>query len=245
MNGAKALCVIALAAWSILLPTSGSAQFTDVLKGVQKAIGKSGSGLSESSIIDGLKEALRVGSGNAVGLVSQVGGYLNNPAIRIPLPGWLQKAEKVLRATGFGSQLDAFETSMNRAAEKAAPEAKSIFWDAIKQMDIQQARKILEGGDNAATQYLRDKTYDRLRESFKPRVHQAMSKVGVTRQYQGLEERIQAIPFVGRPETDLDGHVTDGALEGLFHMLAQEEKKIRHDPAARVTDLLKKVFGAK
>jgi hypothetical protein len=141
--------------------------------------------------------------------------------------------------------VDAFEMSMNRAAEKAAPEAKSIFWDAIKQMNFSDARKILEGQDNEATLYFKEKTHGRLSEVFEPIVHNAMSQVGVTRKYQELDEKVRSVPFASILQFDLDAYVKDGALEGLFFMLSEEERKIRQDPAARVTDLLKETFGKK
>ena len=222
--------------------TQAQSQWGDVLKGAEKALGVGG-GLSDSKIVDGLKEALQIGTGNAVQTVSKVGGYYNNPKIKIPLPGTIQKVEKLIRAAGYGSQVDAFELSMNQAAEKAAPEAKGIFWDAIKQMSFTDARKILDGPDNAATLYFKDKTYGRLSEVFKPIVHDSMSQVGVTEKYQELDQSMANIPFVGSMRFDLDKYVDDKALDGLFFMLAQEEKKIRQDPAARVTDLLKEVFG--
>ncbi len=132
---------------------------------------------------------------------------------------------------------------MNRAAEKAAPEAKSAFWDAIKQMSFTDARKILEGRDNEATLYLKDKTFDRLGRTFKPIVHDSMSRIGVTQQYQDLNTKLSSIPFTKTLSFDLDQYVTEGALDGLFYMLAEEERKIREDPAARVNDLLKRVFN--
>ena len=155
------------------------------------------------------------------------------------------QAEKLLRAAGFGNQVDKFELSMNRAAERAAPEAKTIFLDAVKQMSFTDARQILDGPDDAATQYFQDKTSGRLQEIFKPITHQAMSEVGVTSAYQSLDNKIKTIPFADRMSFDLDQYVTDKALNGLYLTLAEEEKKIRQDPAARVTDLLKKVFGSK
>jgi hypothetical protein len=219
-------------------------QFGDILQGAKKALGVE-DGLTESKIIDGLKEALQLGTGNAVQMVSQVGGYYNNAKIKIPLPGSIQKVESLVRTAGFGSEVDAFELSMNRAAEKAAPEAKSIFWDAIKQMKVTDARQILEGGDNAATLYFKDKTYGRLSEIFKPIVHKSMSEVGVTEKYQQLDQKMAGVPFVGSKMFDLDQYVNDKALDGLFVVVAQEEKKIRQNPAARTTDLLKEVFGHK
>jgi hypothetical protein len=139
--------------------------------------------------------------------------------------------------------VDDFEKSMNRAAEQAAPQAKSIFWDAIKQMSFDDARNILNGADNSATLYFEDKTSARLGDVFKPIVGQSMEQVGVTNTYKDLNQKAQSIPFVDKFSFDLDEYVTDKALNGLFVMLAAEEKKIREDPAARVTDLLKKVFA--
>lgn len=214
----------------------------DLFKGAKETLGIGGA-LSDSKIVDGLKEALQIGTGNAVQTVSAVGGYANNPKIRIPLPGVIQKMEKMIRVAGFGAQVDALALSMNQAAEKAAPEAKSIFWDAIKQMTFTDARKILDGPENAATLFFKEKTHDRLTEIFKPIVHQSMAKVGVTARYQELDQKMAAIPFVESTRFDLDQYVNDKALDGLFFMLGEEEKKIRQDPAARVTDLLKEVFG--
>lgn len=212
-------------------------------EGIKKAL--EGEKLSESKITQGLKEALQIGTGNAVEKTSQVDGYYGNPKIKIPLPGAVEKVEKLLRAVGYGPKVDAFELSMNRAAERAAPEAKALFWKAIKQMTFSDARKILNGRDNEATLYFKDKTSDRLQETFKPIVHEAMSEVGATRAYQDLDAKVRSIPLAGSLSFDLDQYVTDRALDGLFFVLAEEERKIRQDPAARVTDLLKKVFGSR
>jgi hypothetical protein len=216
------------------------AQFGGLFKGAKKLF--KGGGLSNDEIVRGLKEALEVGTGNAVETVSGLDGYLKNPDIKIPLPGAVEKAESFLRTVGYGAKVDAFELSMNRAAERAAPQAKALFWDAIKSMSFEDARRILQGREDEATRYFREKTEDPLMEAFKPVVHDAMSEVGVTRTYQDLETKIKTIPFLGGRSFDLDGYVTQGALDGLFFMLAQEEKRIREDPAARVTDLLQKVF---
>jgi len=218
------------------------AGFQDWLKDTAKKMGGE-KGLGDDEIISGLKQALEIGTGNAVTTVSQLNGYSENPKIRIPLPENVQKVEKILRATGFGNKLDEFELSMNRAAERAAPEAKTIFGDAIKQMSFTDARQILDGPDDAATQYFQDKTSDQLQVIFKPITHQAMSEVGVTGYYQSIDDKIKTIPFADRMSFDLDQYVTDKALNGLYLMLAEEEKKIRQDPAARVTDLLQKVFA--
>ncbi|MCK5205762.1 MAG: DUF4197 domain-containing protein, partial [Desulfobacterales bacterium] len=142
-------------------------------------------------------------------------------------------------------KVDSFELSMNRAAERAAPEAKSIFWDAITRMTFDDAKKILNGRDNEATLYFEDKTSDRLQEFFKPIVKDTMGDVGVTQSFQDLNAKAESMPFGKSLSFDLDQYVTDGALKGLFKMLAEEEKQIRTQPAARVTDLLKKVFARK
>lgn len=216
----------------------------DFFKEAKKFIGGN-EALTESEIIKGLKEALRIGTGSAVEMVSKIDGYYKNPDIRIPLPEQIRKMEQLIRAAGFSSQMDAFVLSMNHAAEKAAPQAKIIFQDAIKEMSISDARKILNGRDNEATLYFQDKTSAKLREMFKPIVNNAMSEVGVTRAYQDLNAKIKTIPFAETLSFDLDQYVTDQATNGLFFMLAEEEAKIRHDPKARVTDLLKKVFESK
>ncbi|MEJ2725888.1 MAG: DUF4197 domain-containing protein [Deltaproteobacteria bacterium] len=238
------LCILGVVIALAVMPASpGHAQWGDMLKSFKNALGVGG--LTQEEIIAGLKEALRVGTGNAVEKVSKVGGYYNNPNIRIPLPGPVQKVEKVLRLAGLGSQVDAFDKSMNRAAERAAPEAKSLFWNAIKTMTFSDARKILNGRENEATLYFKDKTWDRLEALAKPVVHDAMGEVGVTRTYQNLEARARTVPLAGNLSFDLDQYVTQKTLDGLFFMLAQEERKIREDPAARTTELLKKVFGTR
>ena len=215
----------------------------DILKDASE-IFTSGDGLSQSDIINGLKEALHIGTENAVSVTSKVDGYYKNPRIKIPLPESVKKVERVLRVAGYGEEVDGFVLSMNRAAESAAPEAKSLFWDSIKQMTFSDAKKILDGRENEATLYFKDKTWDRLQGIFKPIVHNAMAGVGVTKSYQDLETKVRSIPFADRISSfDLDQYVTDKALDGLFLILADEEAKIRKDPAARVTDLLKKVFG--
>ena len=218
------------------------AKWGELLNTLTKATGQ-GDSLSTGEIVDGLKEALEIGTDNAVKLVGKEGGYSQNPKIKIPLPGSVEKVQGMLRALGYGSQLDEFDKSMNRAAEVAAPKAKVIFWDSIKQMSFTDAKGILDGGDMAATNYLKEKSSGQLEEVFRPIIHKAMGEVGVTQRYQDLSKPIANLPFAEGAVPDLDGYVTDGALNGLFYMLGQEEKKIRQNPAARATDLLKKVFG--
>jgi hypothetical protein len=226
----------------VINPSLTHSKLGDILEGVKNIL-PSGK-LSEKEIIKGLKEALQIGTGNAVGRASQTDGYFKNPKIKIPLPEKIKKVENLLRTTGFGSKVDSFEWSMNRAAEQAAPEAKSLFWDAIKEMTFTDARDILNGQDDEATRYFQSKISDRLQGIFEPIVHKAMSKVGVTGAYQDLNDKLKSIPFARRSlHFDLDQYVTDRSLDGLFFLLSDEERKIRQDPEARVTDLLKKVFG--
>jgi hypothetical protein len=200
-------------------------------------------GLSNATIASGLKAALQMGTQNAVNLTGRPDGYFRNAAIKILMPSQLQPIEKGLRAVGYGAQVDEFILSMNRAAERAAPAAKQIFWDAITTMSFDDARKILAGSPTAATEYFKTKTSDKLTTAFQPVVAQAMNEVGVTRQYKELMGRAQAIPFLKSEALDLDHYVVGKSLDGLFYVLGQEEQKIRTNPAARATDLLKQVFG--
>ena len=224
----------------LLTALPASAQFDQIFKGL--GIGQS-RGLSDAKIGSGLKEALKIGTESAVKFTGKLDGYFMNQAIKLLMPEKLQAMEKTLRAVGLGPQVDEFVLSMNRAAERAAPAAKQIFWDAIGEMTFQDAKKILSGNETAATDYFKAKTTDNLTTAFKPIVDKATNEVGVTRQYKELVGRFQSIPFVKTETVDIDQYVTTKALDGLFYVVAQEEKKIRTDPAARVTDLLKEVFG--
>ena len=231
---------------AIQIGTVQGSGFGDILDSAKKIVGSGGgSGIGNVDIVNGLKEALQIGTDYAVATGSKPDGYYKNPYIKIPLPGQVQKVEKLLRTVGYGQKVDEFELSMNRAAEKAAPEAKSIFVDAVKQMQFEDAQKILKGPDNAATEYFKEKTSGRLTEIFKPIVKDSMNSVGVTRQYEDLNSKLTSLPMGGNLGFDLNQYVTDKSLEGLFVLVAVEEKKIRQDPAARTTDLLKKVFGSR
>ncbi len=169
---------------AIQIGTVQGSGFGDILDSAKKIVGSGGgSGIGNVDIVNGLKEALQIGTDYAVATGSKPDGYYKNPSIKIPLPGQVQKVEKLLRTVGYGQKVDEFELSMNRAAEKAAPEAKSIFVDAVKQMQFEDAQKILKGPDNAATEYFKEKTSGRLTEIFKPIVKDSMNSVGVTRQY--------------------------------------------------------------
>lgn len=200
-------------------------------------------GLDDQTIASGLKEALSIGTKNAVGLVSRLNGYFGNDAIKILLPEKVQQATELLRSLGYRKQVDEFIYSMNRAAERAAPKAASHFADAIRGMGIEDARKILAGNNRAATDYFRSKTSAQLYEAFKPIISESMGQVGVTRSYQAMIGRLPALSLVKPDSVDLDHYVTTRALDGLFHMVGEEEAKIRANPVARTTDLLKKVFA--
>ncbi len=199
--------------------------------------------LDAATVAAGLKEALQVGTERTVLSTSSVDGFLANQLIRIALPEQFHGMAKALRTVGFGSQVDALEVAMNRAAERAAGEAKTVFWAAIRQMSVADAFGILNGGDTAATTYFRDHTEATLRSRFQPIVEQKMGEVGLYRIYEDVVERYRAIPFVTTPPLDLGDYVTDKSLDGLFLVLAQEEKRIREDPVARTTELLRRVFG--
>jgi uncharacterized protein DUF4197 len=242
-EGAAAMPRRALAVAILLygLSSPASAQPLDQLfKGL--GLGPQG-GLTDAKIGSGLKEALKVGTENTVNVTGRPEGYFMNPAIKILMPPKLQTLEKGLRAVGYGPQVDDFILSMNRAAERAAPSAKRIFWDAIGEMSFEDARKILSGGDTAATEYFKAKTTEKLTVTFRPVVEKATNEVGVTRQYKDLVGRAEAIPFLKVDSLDVDTYVVGKSLDGLFYVLGEEERKIRTNPAARVTDLLKEVFG--
>jgi Protein of unknown function (DUF4197) len=209
-----------------------------------KLFGSSKSNLTNGDIVDGLKEALEVGTTNTVDLTGKVDGYFSNAAIKILLPKQLQQVEQGLRLLGQGQKVDEFVLSMNRAAEKAAPAAKDIFWNAIKSMTFDDARKILSGGDTAATEYFRAKTSETLTAAFRPVVTESMKDVGVIQQYKQLQSAYQSVPLSSAlPSVDIESYVVSKALDGLFLVLGQQEKEIRTNPSAQVTGLLKKVFG--
>jgi hypothetical protein len=226
-----------------VLATAGCAELNETLKQNPQPAGNTRQPTGELRIGAALKEALQVGTANAVKLTGRTDGYFRNEAIKILLPEQLRTLASGLRTVGLGPQVDQLVLGMNRAAERAAPQAKTIFWDAIGAMTIDDARSILNGGDTAATDYFRAKTSDPLTAAFRPIVEQAMGEVGVTRQYRELVARGQAIPFLKLEAYDLDRYVVGKALDGLFHVVADEERTIRTNPSARVTELLREVFG--
>lgn len=201
--------------------------------------------LSDDKITAGLKEALKVSTGNAVAATGRPDGFLKNAAIKILLPPKLQTAGKGLRMVGMGRQVDELEVGMNRAAEKAAPEARQIFLNSLTKMTFSDARKILSSNDTAATDFFKRTSTDQLTAAFTPIVHKSMEDVGVVKQYDELMQNPMAARVNSGGQLDLDKYVVGKALDGIFYMMGQEEKKIRKDPAAQVTPLLKEVFGKK
>lgn len=201
--------------------------------------------LSNSDMTNGLKEALIQGSRTAIETLGKEGGFLDNPHVRIPLPEKLQTLEKGLRAIGQGTVADSFITSMNRAAEQAVPQATELFVNTISNMSLADAQTVLKGPGDAATQYLREHSGSQLYDLMKPMIKDATDKVGVTKDYKNMFSKAG---FLGKTidadAVDIDNYVTEQAMHGLFELIAAEEQRIRKDPLARTTDLLKKVFSA-
>ncbi len=226
----------------LIVPAVNAADMTDLLKALP-AIPSGGSAQESGTVASGLKEALSVGTKNAVGLLSKKDGYFGNEAVKILLPENIRRVGDALRMAGYQKEVDAFILSMNRAAEKAAPKAADIFAGAIQSMSIDDAQKILGGGNTAATEYFKSKTSTQLFDAFKPDISQSMNEVGVTKAYKAMTDRYATMmPFAKVDSLDLDKYVTNKSLDGLFTMVGQEEAKIRTNPAARTTELLKKVF---
>ena len=212
---------------------------------VAEAVLGSGGELTTSDIAAGLKEALVKGASVGSDLVSKENGYFGNAKIKIPFPEDVQRVEKALRNIGLGDQVDKFVLTLNQGAEEAAKEAKPIFVSAIKQMTITDAISILKGEQDAATQYLTRTTSPALIAAFSPAVEKALAKTGATKNYTDIANIYNKIPFSNKVNPDLVSYATQKAIEGLFIMIAHEEAKIRKDPMARTSDLLKRVFGSK
>lgn len=192
----------------------------------------------------GLKTALTQAAQVAVSRLGTTDGFLGNPEVRIPLPGKLEKAKKTLKMLGLSKQTDELVTAMNRAAEAAVPEAKTLLVDAVKQMSVTDALGILTGGPDAATQYFRKTTSARLTERFLPIVSRATTKVQLAQRYNEVGGQLQKLGLVSEADANLDSYVTSKALDGLFLVMAKEEAAIRKDPLGQSSNLLKKVFGA-
>lgn len=199
-------------------------------------------GLTNDEVISGLKEALQVGTNNGTQKLSAVDGFFRDAAVKILMPQEAQKVEKTLRSLGMGKQVDNAILSMNRAAEDAAKSAAPIFINAIKQMSIQDAFGILKGGDTAATHYLKTKTTSQLTEAFRPVIETSLKKVDATKYWNTVFTTYNKFSS-DKVNPDLSAYVTEKALSGIFYQVGQEEQKIRKDPLARTTDILKKVFA--
>ena len=244
---------------ALLLAVPAYAGFQDLMKsaggllnnsgGIPGLSGNPSGGLTDGQIDAGLKEALAVGAERAVSLLGRNGGFLNDQSVRIPLPGVLGKVAKTARSLGQGQYVDAFETTVNRAAEQAVPKTLDIVKQTVSEMSLQDVRGILSGGDDAATRYLREKAGDSLKTAIRPIVSRATDEAGATAAYKNLVSSTQSSLgglgglLGGQVNLDLDDYVTSKTLDGLFLKLAAEEKAIRTNPVARSTELLKQVFG--
>lgn len=224
-----------------VLQACTSAQINQAISDFGKTVGDNRPTTSE--VAEGLKEALLKGVSTGTDKLSQLDGYLGNAEIKIPFPPDVKKVEDKLRQLGLGSEVDRFVTTLNRGAEDAATQAKPIFISAIQQLTIEDAWSILKGQQDAATEYLRRTTSVQLKEKFMPVIQQSLNKVNATKYYSDLVNNYNRIPRVEKVNPNLDEYATDLAIQGLFVMIAKEEKSIRQDPVARTTDILKRVFA--
>jgi len=200
--------------------------------------------LSNADAVNGLKQALTDGSAAAVKMLGQDNGYFGNAKVKIPLPPNMQKIESGLRIMGMKKQTDELVLSMNRAAEAAAPEAKQLLVDAVKKMSVQDAKAILTGGDTAATDYFRRTTQDQLTQRFLPIVKKSTDRVGLAQQYNSLAGQGASLGLVKKDDATIETYVTRKALDGLYLMIAEQEKAFRQNPVGATSDIVKKVFGA-
>lgn len=237
---------VAYAGFDDLMKSAGG-----LLDSATGSAGGSADALSDNQIGAGLKQALSIGAERAVDVLGRDGGFLNDSSVRIPLPGVLATAAKALRAAGQGQYVDEFETTVNRAAEEAVPKTLGIVKDTVRNMTLQDVRGILGGGDDAATQFLRERAGGSLKNAIRPIVSRATETAGATAAYKSMKSQADGMVggfgalggLVDTGSLDLDGYVTDKTLDGLFLKLAAEEKRIRENPVARTTDLLKSVFS--
>jgi len=246
--------VLAAASAALLFATTGvHAGFLDKLKGaVDQVTPGSGSGATDSGagalgtdqIIAGLKEALRVGAERVVSQVGAADGFNADPAIHIPLPDQLAKAQDIMRKFGLSALADDVELKLNRAAEEAAPKTKELIWKAVNEMTLDDAKKIYDGPQDAATQYFKRVATPDLKATVEPVVDSALAEVGAITAYDTLMAKYKGLPLVPDVKADLQAHATQLTLDGIFHYLAKEEAAIRANPAARTTDILKTVFGS-
>lgn len=199
---------------------------------------------SDADAVSGLRAALERGAGSAVSLLGRTDGFLGNPKVRIPLPEWLENSAGLLRAAGQGHRIDELETAMNRAAEAAVPEAKVLLVNAVKQMSVSDAKGILTGGDTSVTQFFADKTREPLGVKFLPIVTRATEKVSLAAKYNRVAGRAAMFGLVKAEHANIEHYVTGKALDGLYLMIGEEEKKIRQDPVGTGSAILRRVFGA-
>jgi len=200
--------------------------------------------ISSQDAVSGLKAALEKGSTVAVSALGRTDGFFGNPQVKIPLPDSIRSAEKIMRSVGMGRYADELILTMNRAAEAAVPEAKALFVDAVKKMSVQDAKGVLTGGNTAGTEYFRRATSEQLRARFLPIVQNATKKVNLAAKYNQYAEKGARFGLLKKEDANLDGYVTQKALDGLFFMVAEEEKKIRENPVQAGSNILRKVFGA-
>lgn len=217
-------------------------QGQDLLQGLSGDV--TGDGLTSEEIGDGLLEALRVGSKRVVKRVGQEDGYNADPDIHIPLPGTLEKVQSALKTVGLSNMADDLELRLNRGAEAAAPEAKAVFFKAIKQMTWEDVKEIYKGPDDAATRYFQRTMNPDLVERFTPIIEDSLSEVGAIRSYDDMMAQYKVLPLVPDVKSDLTSYTVEKALDGIFYYLAKEEAAIRNNPAKRTTELLQKVFGS-
>jgi hypothetical protein len=227
-----------------LLFTPAAAQIGEILDKIRKPKPGAG-GLTDQRIVEGFREALRIGTGNAVNFAGRVDGYFAHAVIKILMPEKLKNLEKGLRAIGMGKTIDQFVLSMNRAAEAAAPQAREIFLDAVKRITFADAKRLLANNDTAVTAFFKDKTTQPLTIAFSPIVKKAMEENQVARGFQNLLKSARFLPMVKVEAFDLESYVVGKALDGLFFLVGEEERKIRRDPAARVTAVLREVFSGR
>ena len=200
--------------------------------------------LSQSDASGGLKDALTQGAKVAVQQLGKPGGFSNNPDLRIELPGNLGKAAKTMKMMGMGAQVEQLEASMNQAAEAAVPQAQALLVDSVKKMTVQDAKSILAGSDDSATQYLNKTSREQIRAKFLPIVKQATDQVGLAKQYNSFAGQAASFGVIDAKSANIENYVTEQALDGLFAMIAEQEASIRENPAGAATSLAKKVFGA-
>jgi hypothetical protein len=233
----------------LTVPVHGGNSWLEKGSSAIKSLGLTGdkgtgsiAGLSLDEIAAGLKQALQVGSENVVNQLSAAGGFNKDTNIHIPLPKSLATVQKALDKIGYSSFTDDLELKLNRAAEAATPKAKSLFLDAISAMSFEDAREILDGADDAATNYFKEKMTPGLAKEMKPVIDDTLSQVGAIQSYDNMMGKYKSIPFVPDVKSDLTKHVVEKGMDGIFHYMAQEEKAIRQDPVKRTTQLLQKVF---